>query len=352
MKQGNKKHGSLTQLLISLGLIAVLIVGLLIIRAVKRSSRSKVPAGGINESLYVDINGTKQWINIYGQKKENPVLLFLEGGPGDATSIFGGVLTQKWTDVYTVVTWDQRNCGKSYSADQNGTQITFDLMMQDGREMTEYIRDHLGADKITLLGYSWGSYFGANLAQTYPEYYDCFIGVGQLVDWQKNEEMFAEEAKKWVGSDPEGKELLAKLSGDSHYEAKNALLSKYGYSNLGSSMDFSSFDAMLNNPFYSLSEWKDYFSADSKVYHDFFLSEEFQHFSLLGKNEYKMPYYNINGAADYQVNFELAQEYFDTVEAPRKKLYLLEDTSHRLLLFKTEMFSEVLHEIAAAEHPQ
>ena len=352
MKQGKKKHGCLTSLLISLRLIAVLMIGLLVIRAVKRSSRSKVPAGGINESMYVDINGTKQWINIYGQKKDNPVLLYLHGGPGDAVSVFGGVITQKWTDVYTVVTWDQRNCGKSYSADQNSTQITFDLMMQDGKEMTEYLRDYLGADKITLLGHSWGSYFGANLAQTYPEYYDCFIGVGQLVDWQKNEEIFAEAAKKWVGSDPEGKELLEKLSGDSHYEAKNALLSKYGYSNLGDGIDYNSFDAMLNNPFYTLKDWKDFLSTDGKVYRDFFESDEFQHFSLLGKNEYKMPYYNINGGADYTVNFELAQEYFDTVNAPRKKLYLMPDTRHGLLLAKTEDFSQIMHEIAAAERPQ
>lgn len=64
-----------------------------------------------------------------------------------------------------------------------------------------------------------------------------------------------------------------------------------------------------------------------------------------------MPYYNINGEKDYTVNFELAQEYYDTVEAPRKKIYMLSDTRHGLLLTKTEMFSEALHEIAAAEHP-
>ena len=102
MKQGNKKHGCLTQLLISLGLIAVLIVGLLIIRAVKRSSRSKVPAGGINESLYVDINGTKQWINIYGQNRENPVLLYLHGGPGSAVSPYSRISASQNTPAVAV----------------------------------------------------------------------------------------------------------------------------------------------------------------------------------------------------------------------------------------------------------
>ena len=47
---------------------------------------NRTPDGGINETLYVDINGDKQWINIYGQDKNNPVLLYLHGGPGQATS--------------------------------------------------------------------------------------------------------------------------------------------------------------------------------------------------------------------------------------------------------------------------
>ena len=72
------------------------------------------PKGGINKSMYVDINGSRQWISIYGQNKDNPVLLYLHGGPGSASSPYDYAFTRKWADVYTVVTWDQRGCGKSY----------------------------------------------------------------------------------------------------------------------------------------------------------------------------------------------------------------------------------------------
>lgn len=350
MNQGKKKHGCLTMLLIILALVIGLILVLLGIRAVRMKKNNKVPEGGINESMYVGINGTKQWINIYGQKKDNPVLLYLHGGPGSAVSPFIMPVTRKWSDVYTVVTWDQRACGKSYTPEQNSTPITFDLMMQDGKEMTEYLRKYLNVDKITLLGHSWGSYFGAKLAQAYPEYYDCFIGVGQLVDWQENEKRFEEAAKKWVGTDPEGKALLEQLSSD-HAKAKAALLARYGYADIDDKVDFNAAHAMLYNPYYSLGDWKTFFSNDGSLYQAFFESEEFQHFSLRGISTFEMPYYNINGEKDYTVNFELAQEYYDTVEAPRKKIYMLSDTRHGLLLTKTEMFSEALHEIAAAEHP-
>lgn len=48
--------------------------------------------------MYVDINGTKQWINIYGK---NPVPLYLQGGPGSSTSEVDHAFTWKWVDTYT-----------------------------------------------------------------------------------------------------------------------------------------------------------------------------------------------------------------------------------------------------------
>ena len=66
-------------------LVAAIII-LLVARLIGKAINDKTPDGGINETMYVDINGTKEWINLYGQDKDNPVLLYLHGGPGTATS--------------------------------------------------------------------------------------------------------------------------------------------------------------------------------------------------------------------------------------------------------------------------
>ena len=55
-------------------LVSAIII-LLVVRLIGKAINEKTPDGGINESMFVDINGTRQWINIYGQDKDNPVLL-------------------------------------------------------------------------------------------------------------------------------------------------------------------------------------------------------------------------------------------------------------------------------------
>ena len=123
--------------------LAAVIIVFVIVRLFGRRINAKVPQGGINEGFFVDINGTKQWISIYGKNKDNPVLLYLHGGPGTASSSYDYAFTRKWADVYTVVTWDQRNCGKSYSKTQNNTRLTCDLMVSDAVELTEFLLGYL-----------------------------------------------------------------------------------------------------------------------------------------------------------------------------------------------------------------
>ena len=139
-----KKKGKVFKVIRNILIVLfVLIFIFFLVRFIGMKINGSVPEGGINESMYVEINGTKQWISIYGENKKNPVLLYLHGGPGSSTSAFDYAFTRKWADVYTVVTWDQRNCGKSYDSSQNKTQLTYDLMMGDGVEMTKYLLKYL-----------------------------------------------------------------------------------------------------------------------------------------------------------------------------------------------------------------
>ena len=335
-------------------ILVVLIIIFLFVRYIVKKINSRTPDGGINEDMYVDINGTKQWISIYGQDINNPVLLYLHGGPGASTSTYDYAFTRKWSDAYTVVTWDQRNCGKSYSDEQNNTELTYELLMSDGIEMTRFIIDRLGKDKITILGHSWGTYLGSNLVLEYPEYYDCYIGTGQLVDLYQNEIAFKEQAAKWVENDDKEKQLIDKLTvGDfsmDYFAARNELMEKYGYDLFADGTDYNIVTAQVFNPYYSIIDFWEYINSDLTAYQKFPNTNEFGKFSLVGKTDYQVPFYNINGDKDYQTNYLIAQEYFETINAPHKKLYIMKDTTHGLLESKSEEFSEILHEIAHTEY--
>ena len=342
-------------LMVILAIVAILLA----IRFFGKMSNSKTPKGGINESFYVDINGSKQWISIYGKNRNNPVLLYLHGGPGSATSAYEYKFTRKWSDVYTVVTWDQRDCGKSYFKNQEHKVLTYDLFMQDGLEMTEFLINYFHKEKISLLGHSWGSLFGANLALAYPKYYDIYIGTGQCIDLDENEIRFVEAAKEWVKGDAEGEAIFAKLHPENfdyeHLIARNTLMEKYGYGMMSVPWEYNPVMALFFNPYYSLHEvinyLNDYIHLNvlSKTYEDFTTSEELNKFSLAGRTKYQIPYYNINGDKDYQTNYRFAAEYFEEVKAPRKAFYLMHDMTHALLEAQPEAFSKYVHEIAKLE---
>lgn len=333
--------------------ILIFIVCLFSVRTIGKAINNRIPEGAINESMYVDINGTKQWINIFGEDINNPVLLYLHGGPGSATSHIDYVITRKWADVYTVVTWDQRNRGKSYDASQNDTILTKELFLTDGKELTEFILNYLSKDKITILGHSWGSILGANLVLEYPEYYDCFIGAGQLVDYLENEEAFKQEALLWAEGDEEALQLVNQLTPNNttveHFTIKNTIMKKYGYDMMVNGADYNLITTLIFNPNYSMADWFNYFSIDMSSYLDFYTSEEFASFSLKGKYDYQVPYYNINGDKDYQTNYKLAEEYFEQVNAPYKQLYIMENMTHGLLESDSEGFAEIVHKIAETE---
>jgi pimeloyl-ACP methyl ester carboxylesterase len=136
----------------------------------------------------VNLNGTGQWITIRGRDTRNPVLLNLGmGGPGG-----GGFATRSQFEPleqhFTVVSWDEPGTGKSIGAVPLD-QLTKERFVEDGRALTELLRQRFGQQRIYLYGVSWSSIVGIWLIQQYPQLYYAFVSSGQMVNTTENDQL-------------------------------------------------------------------------------------------------------------------------------------------------------------------
>src|ERR1700722_2298489 len=145
---------------------------------------------GVDSLEAVRIGGIDQWIEVRGHDLDNPILLFIHGGPGVAFIPLAGAFQGTWEKHFTVVQWDQRGAGKTYETNDKELQrrtMNVAQMEQDTVEVVNYLRTRFKREKIFVVGHSWGSMLGLWLAHEHPEMIYAFVGTGQAVSMQQNE---------------------------------------------------------------------------------------------------------------------------------------------------------------------
>ena len=194
------------------------ITGMLIRPFIQRRNARKLiidRPSGIREEHFITIGGIEQWITIRGQDRSNPVLLLLHGGPGSPYTPFNSWLGE-WEQCFTVVQWDQRGGGKTFR--KNGVastgSLSFEKLADDGIELVEYLRAHLGHEKIVLLGSSAGSLTGLWMIRRRPELFHAYVGTNQNgPGGAEATYMLTQKAAERVG-DKKGLAALRAMGGD------------------------------------------------------------------------------------------------------------------------------------------
>jgi hypothetical protein len=70
-------------------------------------ARAITSPSGIDSLEAVQIGGIQQWIEVRGQNVNNPILLFVHGGPGIAFMPMGSSFQDPWEKYFTVVQWQR-----------------------------------------------------------------------------------------------------------------------------------------------------------------------------------------------------------------------------------------------------
>jgi pimeloyl-ACP methyl ester carboxylesterase len=306
---------------------------------------------GIEVLEKVTIGGIDQWIEIRGQDVGNPVILYLHGGPGAAMQPLGHAFQDSWESSFTVVHWDQRGAGRTHRSN-NGKDIdtlSLERMVEDAREVVLYLRERLRQDRIFLLGHSWGSYLGIRLIKQYPELFYAYVGTGQTVDFREGLEIAHQDALSLAREQNNTAAVTAlKTLGPPPYSPDELRilgrwLIKLGGGIYGKTTVWAILKPIILSPGYSLIDIY-YYKHGSKQAMSRLLGPIMnENLNELGY-DFDIPIFFFLGRHDHNTPSPLAEEYFNAIEAPFKKLIWFEKAGHVPMLAQPGKFARELIE--------
>jgi pimeloyl-ACP methyl ester carboxylesterase len=345
--------------LVALATIAILVASALGYRAFRQYENAQAltidTRKGIQETMYVRLGGVEQWIQIRGDDRANPVLLFVHGGPGSTISPVSSVL-RPWEKFFTVVMWDQRDAGKTFV--RNGpVMMSLDRVAQDGIELSDFLRRHLGKRKIIVLGHSWGTMVGLTMVRRRPDLFSAYVGTGQVVSIAEKEPIdYARTMVRLSAAHDTDGILRLKAVGPPPYRTADELMVERS---LSTQHDIPAERDLLRNmiaiaafePGWSLWDLWSGLQAPKFAEAATFAADATYDARRLG-TDYPLPFFIITGAEDQITPSDLARRYFDTIRAPKKEFVVLPGAGHDAVLTEPEIFLRTLIKDVrpAAEH--
>lgn len=311
--------------------------------------------GSIASLEKVRIGGHDQWIMLRGQSVENPVLLYLSGGPGQSDLAYSRALFADLTRDFVMVGWDQRGTGKSYAALDPTETLTLEQAIADTAELSDYLCDRFKEQKIYLIGESWGSLLGVLTAQKYPELYHAVIGSGQMVNVRESDRRIYQallEKAQTTGDN----QLLEQLQryGEPPYKdipyANGFIMSQYpklekaytppeAYVQRGTAARLGPFNLFGSE--YSFVEKFNLFRGLMDMFTVMY--PQIQSVDLRQSvQQLAVPLYVLDGAAELPARRELLLEWFEQVTAPSKELFTFENAAHSVAFEQFEALSKIM----------
>lgn len=308
------------------------------------------PAGTMVKK-YIHINGAKQGLIIETTNQQNPLLLFLHGGPGFPVYPLIKAHGLKLEKYFDVCYWDQRGTGMSYEGKEAKTPLTVEQLLNDTFEVAQYLKETYGREKVYLLGHSWGTFLGSLAASKRPELFHAYIGIGQIGSALESEkeiyDFMVDTAKK--KRDQRAQKQIEKVQVDTSYyknRSYGAIKSKYinaygggfkreGYSNLHI------LKHILACTNYSLREKINIFPGSNYAWQSFGESLASSDLVKLVPS-LDLPVYILHGKHDYTTTWTQANRFYESIRAPSKKMFTFNNSAHSPFIEEQERFYEII----------
>ncbi|HYA53943.1 MAG TPA: alpha/beta hydrolase, partial [Streptosporangiaceae bacterium] len=309
--------------------------------------------GSISEKVYTDINGVRQGMFIQSTDAAHPVLLCLHGGLPEY------FLTERYPtgleNDFTLVWWEQRGAGLSYSPGIPPDTMTLEQFIADTLSVTDYLRNRFSKKKIYLMAHSGGTFIGLQAAARAPQVYCAYVGVAQMVHQLESERRAYEYMLERFSQAGNGR-MVRKLEAApvtmtagtpaAYLRVRDRAMHSLG---VGTAHDMTSVLRgivwpSLKSPHYTLGEkiqlWRGKRSSGVSA-----LWNEMMRIDLAGRvTELALPAYFFHGVYDYTVNYQLAKDYFATLKAPLKGFYTFGRSAHSPIMEEPQKAQRIMRE--------
>ena len=297
---------------------------------------------------YINIGATEQCVLIRSENTDNPIMLFLHGGPGMPMMYLAHEFQRPLEEHFTVVQWDRRGAGKTYSRNvPTPESMNTRQLLNDAYQLIDTLRSRYGKNKIILAGHSFGTHLGSIMVHERPELFAAYISIGQVVD----DDRAAVLQKEFIRSQAEeqGKDEIIQALNNNEIKYYEDLLFEFGGELKNRKSFFPLIWSGLQAPEYTLPEAISLGNASS-------FSSFHMKYNVLSQSiydeiiEYQVPVYFFAGVSDYTTPHELITEYFEMVKAPRKQIIYFENSAHFPFFEEPEEFCKEINRIFRAEN--
>lgn len=348
-------------LLITICVIVLVIALTIIVFRIYHSSKSKIDTGmGIQENSYVTIGGIEQYLQIRGEDRDKPIILWLHGGPGFPLTYLTYYYQTALEKDYTVVCWEQRGCGRTFYKNKDNGNLTIEQLLTDTDEVVDYLRERFNQEKIVIMGQSWGTVLGMDYININPEKVAAYIGVGQVIDFSQGKIYAAENAARIAATNGnnEDSELLKycieqlyktgdieKLNIKSLEEMIMVSL-KYLKCN-GEMSGFEQIFSAMTSPdmLWNDVKWFLYASNTQNIISSQNSLVDYMYFGFdvmdLSK-KYDIPICFIQGGSDWITPTDMVADYYSCVTAKKKEMVTIDNAGHTPFLDNPEEFFEAV----------
>ena len=348
--------------IIIISVIALVTFSVLVTRLINSNKNKINTENGIQESTYIDIDGMKQYIQIRGESTENPVMIFIHGGPASPMGYVSAYYQRELESELTIINYDQRGCGRTYYANDCNANADIDLLVNDLNVIVEYVKERFGKKNVIIAGHSWGTVIGSIYVQKYPENVNCYIGISQITNLYKNKLNVARtalEKDEIKGTEDEQKltELIKRMSRVNDYNDMSlddlsklvTATSKY-IACEGEMSGLSQMITGITSPDMNFDDMK-WFMLQMNTEKFFAQNKDIMEYAFFGfdidliSKTYNVPVYYLAGKGDYAVCQKDAQAYYESIEAPDKAFYWIENAGHSMFMDNPELYCDTVKNI-------